>query len=592
MGKKKKFIDKKKSATFHLLARDTAACPASSSADGEPTTDRVFVRVDNNPFPCPGFLGDDDGDYGRGRCDPDDDPNSAFADAPGDTDEEEVFVSGPWASARATRSEKEGLLPDHVRKEILELGLPDDGYNYLLHLREIKNAGGGSAYFHNPKAKLDRLQHDVKVYDASRLRIDSEVRDDTDRDMVYAVALNTRPVKAQKAVDPDVLRLLDDSDLSRFGSDVEDLEEDFVVKANLPEGDEEKVDEVEQEGEEVVYGRDDKAGRAEVVGVVKDGLLQQQEQEDAAAELEQHGKHVLRSDEKPRVRRLLDEQFDLLTLREYDNDSDSDDVPYIDTERELLNSKLHDALKEFALDDLELQGKYGVPGSTKHGHQEEANGTELEESAEVIRKCAEYAERYLNESEYDEMVFVEESSDESEAWDCETIVSTYSNLDNHPGRIQAPENPKRSLPRIFPGDSTAKNNVIALRGNEKLPVDYLPNKRRTAEKVKTSVVLSSEKPKRRPHSQESKEEKKERKSAIKEERREARKAKKELRGLYKFEAQRAQKVTAEVASEIGEARSCNLTWRNSRSTHRRYVCQDMTSQLTPFDRSLCEMPDG
>ncbi|KAJ8512187.1 hypothetical protein OPV22_002621 [Ensete ventricosum] len=548
MGKKKKFIDKKKSATFHLLARDTAACPASSSADGEPTTDRVFVRVDNNPFPCPRFLGDgddDDYDFGRSRCGPDDDPNSIFADAPGDTNEE-VFANGPppWASARAIRSEKEGLLTDHVRKEILELGLPDDGYNYLVHLREIKNAGGGSSYFHNPKAKLERLQLDVKVYDASRLRIDSEARDDTDRDMVYAVALNTRAVKVQKDVDPDVLMLLDDSDLSRVGSDVEDLEEDFVVKANLPEGDEEKLNEIEQEGEKEVYGRDDKAGRAEEVGVVKDGLLQQQEQEDAAAELEQNGKDVLRSDEKPRVRRLLDEQFDLLTLREYDNDSDSDDVPYIDTERELLNSKLHDALKEFALDDLELQGKYGIPGSTKHGHQEEANGTELDESAEVIRKCAEYAERYLNESVYDEMVFVEESSDESEAWDCETIVSTYSNLDNHPGRIQAPENSKQRLPRIFPGDSIAKNNVIALRGKEKLPVDYLPNKRITAEKIRTSVVLSSEKLKRRPHSQESKEEKKERKASIKEERREARKAKKELRGLYKFEAQRAQKVVA------------------------------------------------
>lgn len=123
---------------------------------------------------------------------------------------------------------------------------------------------------------------------------------------MHAVALNTRAVKVQKAVDPDVLRLLDDSDLSRFGSDVEDLEEDFVVKANLPEGDEEKTDEVEQEGEEVVYGRD------EEVGVVKDGLLQQQEQEDAAAEPEQNVKRVLRSDEKPRVRRLLDEQFDLV----------------------------------------------------------------------------------------------------------------------------------------------------------------------------------------------------------------------------------------------------------------------------------------
>lgn len=54
-------------------------------------------------------------------------------------------------------------LPDHVRREILELGFPDDGYNYLIHLREIKNTGGGSAFYHNSKARLDQVPLDVKV---------------------------------------------------------------------------------------------------------------------------------------------------------------------------------------------------------------------------------------------------------------------------------------------------------------------------------------------------------------------------------------------------------------------------------------------
>lgn len=35
-------------------------------------------------------------------------------------------------------------------------------------------------------------------------------------------------------------KLLGDSDLSRFGSDVEDLDEDCVTKANLPDGEEEE----------------------------------------------------------------------------------------------------------------------------------------------------------------------------------------------------------------------------------------------------------------------------------------------------------------------------------------------------------------
>lgn len=146
MGKKKKFIEKKKSATFQLLARDSS----DPIYDTGPSSDRVFVRVDNNPYSINNFsdeLHNDDVSV-------QDDPNSIFADAPGDYDslaEDQVY-------ANQTQQ-----LPDHIRREILELGFPDDGYNYLAHLREIKNTGGGSAFYHNSKARLDQLPVDIKV---------------------------------------------------------------------------------------------------------------------------------------------------------------------------------------------------------------------------------------------------------------------------------------------------------------------------------------------------------------------------------------------------------------------------------------------
>ncbi|CAL5349338.1 unnamed protein product [Camellia sinensis] len=146
------------------------------------------------------FEGDEDGQFA------DNDPNSMFADAPDDCDDEDDGG-------------------------ILELGFPDDGYNYLIHLREIKNTGGGSAYYHNSKAKLDQLPLDVKAYDALRVEI-LGVNDDSNKKSIYNVASRTVGVRIQKAVDPEVVALLDDSDLSRFGSN-DDLEEDFVVKANL-----------------------------------------------------------------------------------------------------------------------------------------------------------------------------------------------------------------------------------------------------------------------------------------------------------------------------------------------------------------------
>jgi protein LTV1 len=70
MGKKK-FIDKKKAATFQLFARDSSV----PNVDG---TDQVFVRVDNNPYSIDNFLAEN-------KCSSnsrfDDDPNSIFVGA-------------------------------------------------------------------------------------------------------------------------------------------------------------------------------------------------------------------------------------------------------------------------------------------------------------------------------------------------------------------------------------------------------------------------------------------------------------------------------------------------------------------------------
>ncbi|KAJ7957825.1 protein LTV1-like [Quillaja saponaria] len=217
-------FDKKKSATFQLLARDSTD-PNFGEAPG---SDRVFVRVDNNPVSVDSFF---DGDLDNV---PDDgDLCSRFADAPEDDDDgdddERIF-----GCSMRPQSKIDGdlhPLSDHVRREILELGFPDDGYNYLTHLREIKNTGGGSAFYHNSKAKIDQLPRDVKAYDASRLQI-PEVTANPDEKTIYSVASKTVGVRIQKAVDPEVAALLDDSDVSLLGSDVEDLEEDFIVQAN------------------------------------------------------------------------------------------------------------------------------------------------------------------------------------------------------------------------------------------------------------------------------------------------------------------------------------------------------------------------
>lgn len=159
--------------------------------------------------------------------------------------------------------------------------------------------------------------------------------------------------------------------------------------------------------------------------------------------------------------------------------------------------------------------KYKVPADLlKKKEAAESEQQEDENSAaDVIRRCKEYAEQYEVDDDDKDGVLVQESSDESEVWDCETIVSTYSNLDNHPGKIDAPEaTRKKKLAETVSAALSSSSPIISLRGKEKLPVDFLPGGRKpAAEKAEKVKGPSTEQYKRKQHGLESKEEKKERK---------------------------------------------------------------------------------
>lgn len=507
MGKNK-FINKKKSATFQLLARD------SSDPNYASAVDHVFVRVDNNPLTIKGLSEEKQADDAVLE----DDSNDIYADAPEDYDADE----DTWYGSLGNVNKKEAL-PEDVRREIIEQGFPDDGYNYLIHLREIKNAGVGSLYYENPKATFD-LKPDIKAYNASRIDI-RKADEDCEEEEIYAVKSKAAYARVEKVVDDEIAALLDDDDLSRFGSDVEDLEEDFVVKANLPEGP------VHLElNKKLVLEKKPSVGTGNSDFNVSGGL----------------SSTVI--DEKPRALRPLDEQFETLLLQEYGTDSEDGyeggDADF-DENEENLADKLNAAFKLHSVDGLELDAKCMDPSNILQS-QKGKDVMEVEEPApELIKRTKEYGEKYEIESEDENQVIFEESSGESEVWDCETIVSTYSNLDNHPGKIGAPETRrKKKLAERFSGALSSENNIISLGGKAKLPVDFLPRARSHSTENTGDVKAPKTEHKRKPHGQESKEEKKERKAAIKEEKREARRVKKEMKELYKGEAQRAQRVAA------------------------------------------------
>lgn len=132
----------------------------------------------------------------------------------------------------------------------------------------------------------------------------SQVKNEANDKSIYSVASKTIGVRVPKAIDPEVAALLDDSDLSRFGSDVEDLDEDFIVQANYPEeGADLEIDrKLNLVDESKGVTNDESVSFVNLENVVgeRNNAVEEEENDFVA--------------DKPRVRRLLDEQFDLVRL--------------------------------------------------------------------------------------------------------------------------------------------------------------------------------------------------------------------------------------------------------------------------------------
>eukprot|EP00850_Spirogloea_muscicola_P023062 SM000326S12430 [mRNA] locus=s326:103491:105659:+ [translate_table: standard] len=489
------------------------------------------------------------------------------------------------------------------------MGFPDDGYDYTRHLRDLRGSGGGGGggggAFAPAEPLLQALRPDVKAYDASRARPAVAVAEEADVAVLEAAAGAAR-VDARCVVDPDIAAALErgDEDFERSDGGPEDeLEDDFVLFANAGgrNDDVEDADSTDPLGDDKLsHSQMPASGHARhaFAGSGAGTLGGPGSNLDGKGQTEGAGNGDVASSgdvgtgmslggqaERPeRTRRLLDERFEQLALREYDSDSGySSDFTEFDNDSKEERSirptsaearcagppaQLGAVLDKF----LETQsGQYQTPadlaratgqgssrpptchdrrgGGGDTAHEEEGGeegGTEEEEEGE----------------EEEEEVVWEEGGSKREQWDCETAPSTVNNLDNHPGRIpgpSAPPRPRRAAPTAD-GQPTVPC-AIRLGGREQLPVDFLPGRgggqRRppapqrpggdcepatTSEKRATVKAAG-------PRAGESPEDRRLRKTAVKEERRQARQAKKSMRMLYRGESVKAQLGAALVAPQ-------------------------------------------
>lgn len=130
----------------------------------------------------------------------------------------------------------------------------------------------------------------------------------------------------------------------------------------------------------------------------------------------------------------------------------------------------------------------------------------------------------------------------NEKWDCETILSTYSNLDNHPSVIDDGPGARRPHSKATASHAAGPHSIIRLDPRLSAPADYLPaalndataggaqdsgrsHFRDHAQSASTAHVAARDK-------NESSEEKRQRKAAAKAAARERREAKKEMRKAF------------------------------------------------------------
>ncbi|KYO37751.1 LTV1-like protein [Alligator mississippiensis] len=212
---------------------------------------------------------------------------------------------------------------------------------------------------------------------------------------------------------------------------------------------------------------------------------------------------------------LLDDRFEKF-YEQFDEDEIGalDNVElegYIDTDSLRLQEVLNDYYKEKAkdcvkLDTLESCEDLDAPMNEKH-----------EEGEEIVT------------------LVIEETK---EKWDCESILSTYSNLYNHPKLIEEP----------------SKTRPIKISQKTGIPLDVLPQRGLTAKQTeRMQMINDSDLPRAstQPRSKnESKEDRKARKQAVKEERKERRMEKKANKLAFKLEKTRQEKELLNLRQNI------------------------------------------
>ena len=420
----------------------------------------------------------------------------------------------------------------------------DDNYNYLQHLKEVDHEEDiaeldkpdmlrvGSVMIKNERGQQDEPHVDAEK---KKLQLPSSVfASKFEEDVGY---FNQAAPDHDPKIhwDPDIVKILDEDPDIDFEDADNLLDDDFFVKANcepkpapkfnksVDEDDDEDDDEDEDE-----YGSDE-----------AEQDYDNDSESKSVREFETKSKFsnysmsssVIRRNEKLRY---LDDHFENI-YSQYDEDQiGALDMEEIDGYRG-NDSVLESALEEF--DNMIKKRVYEPPVNTRpklsvlkeestgEGSDEEDETTDTEDSDDKTECGSEDETERDDEAKKNyELVRLTKKRDKEDRFDCESIISTYSTLYNHPAVIK----------------ETSEKREILLSKKTGLPLGVLtdkPKSKKEMDRIDHKITrILPEVPDRKPD--ETKEEKKARKQLVKEHRRERRVEKKINKLAFKEEEAR------------------------------------------------------
>lgn len=376
----------------------------------------------------------------------------------------------------------------------------EDDYDYMQHLRDTDEA-----YSLEPVERF-RISEKSTEKKEPKIQLPSSVfASDVERDV--GVLNEAFAIKGPRPDwDPDIVEGLDDD--FDFENPDNQLEDDFIIQANSSEPFNEEKEYSDED--DIASDEADMSGDEDMHGDYGDRMFMDEETKSRFTNYSMSSSVIRRNEGLT----LLDDRFEKLYEQYDDSEIGALDHEDIDGNLQQGSHMLDTILEEFEKQQEEKKLK-DVVDENERNNDDEVEVDSDNDTGDLIKMVVE---------------------EPKEKWDCESILSTYSNLYNHPKLIEEPKKEK-------------KINLTAKIG---VPDDVLHKPGFTRKQIEQEMRanLRADRAFTYRPKDETNEEKKARKKAVKEERQQRREEKKSNKQAFNKEKIRQEKEKMNIVNNL------------------------------------------